>query len=81
MCDTSPIDGGYICTCPPGYKGVDCTQDIDECQEGLPCEHNGTCVNTPGSFRFVERGVLVLREYFYVFKSNENLNPFALVKC
>lgn len=52
MCDTSPIDGGFICTCPTGYTGVDCTQDIDECKEGLPCEHNGTCVNVPGSFRY-----------------------------
>ncbi|KPM08515.1 EGF domain containing protein [Sarcoptes scabiei] len=27
-------------------------QDIDECHDrGSPCEHGGTCVNTPGSYR------------------------------
>ena len=51
ICDTSPIDGTYMCSCPPGFKGVDCTEDIDECEAGSPCEHDGLCVNTPGSFR------------------------------
>jgi Notch-like protein len=41
-----------MCSCPLGFKGIDCTQDIDECREsGSPCEHGGTCVNTPGSFK------------------------------
>lgn len=35
ICDTSPIDGTYICSCPSGFKGVDCTQDVDECEEGM----------------------------------------------
>ncbi|GIY72356.1 neurogenic locus notch homolog protein 2 [Caerostris extrusa] len=34
MCDTSPIDGTYICSCPNGFKGTDCTEDVDECEEG-----------------------------------------------
>ncbi|XP_017479439.1 PREDICTED: neurogenic locus Notch protein-like, partial [Rhagoletis zephyria] len=52
ICDTSPLDGTYVCSCPTGYKGTDCTLDIDECQDsGSPCEHGGTCVNTPGSFK------------------------------
>ncbi|RWS31869.1 neurogenic locus Notch protein-like protein, partial [Leptotrombidium deliense] len=52
ICDTSVVDGTYICSCPQGFKGVDCTDDINECEIGeSPCEHGGTCVNTPGSFR------------------------------
>lgn len=52
VCDTSPVDGTYICSCPSGFKGIDCTEDIDECHDsGSPCEHGGTCVNIPGSFR------------------------------
>lgn len=38
ICDTSPIDGTYICSCPSGFKGVDCTQDVDECEEGMYLE-------------------------------------------
>lgn len=46
------MDGTYVCSCPAGYKGTDCMQDIDECHDsGSPCEHGGTCVNTPGSYR------------------------------
>jgi len=50
-CDTSPIDGRAICTCPSGFTGPDCSTDNDECAAGSPCEHGGSCVNTPGSFR------------------------------
>ncbi|KAL2718628.1 NOTCH protein, partial [Vespula squamosa] len=49
-CDTSPINGSFTCSCATGYKGVDCSEDIDECEQGSPCEHDGICVNTPGSF-------------------------------
>ncbi|KAG9510069.1 Neurogenic locus notch-like protein 2 [Fragariocoptes setiger] len=51
-CDTSPIDGTALCTCPAGFTGSDCSRDLDECSEaGNPCEHGGTCVNLPGSFK------------------------------
>ncbi|KOC63776.1 Neurogenic locus Notch protein, partial [Habropoda laboriosa] len=50
ICDTSPINGSFTCSCATGYKGVDCSEDIDECEQGSPCEHDGICVNTPGSF-------------------------------
>ncbi|GJQ88084.1 hypothetical protein Trydic_g13096 [Trypoxylus dichotomus] len=50
ICDTSPINGSYTCSCASGYKGIDCSEDIDECEQGSPCEHDGICVNTPGSF-------------------------------
>uniref|UniRef100_A0A8C5ILB4 Neurogenic locus notch homolog protein 2 n=1 Tax=Junco hyemalis TaxID=40217 RepID=A0A8C5ILB4_JUNHY len=51
LCDTNPVNGNYICTCPQGHKGADCTEDVDECAMGdNPCEHAGKCVNTEGSF-------------------------------
>jgi len=50
-CDTNPVDGRHTCTCLPGFNGTNCAQDIDECAQGSPCEHGGTCVNTVGSFK------------------------------
>jgi len=34
ICETSPIDGSYQCSCPAGFKGANCTDDINECAEG-----------------------------------------------
>uniref|UniRef100_A0A8C5KFS9 Notch 3 n=1 Tax=Jaculus jaculus TaxID=51337 RepID=A0A8C5KFS9_JACJA len=51
ICDTNPVNGRAICTCPPGFTGGACDQDVDECSIGAnPCEHLGRCVNTQGSF-------------------------------
>ncbi|XP_032993593.1 neurogenic locus notch homolog protein 1 isoform X2 [Lacerta agilis] len=50
-CDTNPVTGKAICTCPSGYMGPACNQDVDECSLGAnPCEHAGKCLNTEGSF-------------------------------
>lgn len=35
ICDTSPINGSFTCSCATGYKGLDCSEDIDECTQGL----------------------------------------------
>lgn len=35
ICDTSPINGSYTCSCASGYKGVDCSEDINECEQGM----------------------------------------------
>ena len=32
-----------------GYEGITCSQDVDECAQGTPC-NNGTCRNSLGSF-------------------------------
>uniref|UniRef100_A0A8C3TG60 Neurogenic locus notch homolog protein 1 n=1 Tax=Chelydra serpentina TaxID=8475 RepID=A0A8C3TG60_CHESE len=46
-CDTNPVNGKAICTCPSGYTGP--------LWFGLkipnPCEHAGKCINTQGSFQ------------------------------
>lgn len=34
ICDTSPVNGSFACSCATGYKGVDCSEDIDECEQG-----------------------------------------------
>lgn len=35
MCDTNPVNGRAICTCPPGFTGGACDQDVDECSIGM----------------------------------------------
>uniref|UniRef100_A0A669B461 Neurogenic locus notch homolog protein 1 n=1 Tax=Oreochromis niloticus TaxID=8128 RepID=A0A669B461_ORENI len=51
-CDTNPVTGNHFCTCPSGYVGASCDQDVDECSLGSnPCEHAGKCINTRGSFQ------------------------------
>lgn len=45
----SPQKQVFICTCPAGFTGTLCEDDIDECEVN-PCENKGTCVNTPGGF-------------------------------
>ncbi|OWF45684.1 Fibropellin-1 [Mizuhopecten yessoensis] len=38
--------------CTGGWKGDNCTQDINECS-GVPCQNNGTCVNSEGGFHCI----------------------------
>ncbi|KAI8515710.1 hypothetical protein Bbelb_065230 [Branchiostoma belcheri] len=63
-CASSPCRNGgtcrnlvpwYRCDCAPGWKGVNCETDVDECVinggQG-PCDPNyGICRNSPGSYR------------------------------
>ncbi|XP_019617274.1 PREDICTED: uncharacterized protein LOC109464676 [Branchiostoma belcheri] len=39
----TPSPAGRNCSCAPGYKGVDCGQDCDECSEQC---NSGMCVNS-----------------------------------
>ncbi|CAJ1065064.1 protocadherin Fat 4 isoform X1 [Xyrichtys novacula] len=45
----SPQKEVFNCTCPAGFAGTLCEADVDECEVN-PCENEGTCVNTAGSF-------------------------------
>ncbi|XP_059186388.1 protocadherin Fat 4-like [Centropristis striata] len=45
----SPQKEVFNCTCPAGFTGTLCEDDIDECEVNL-CENESTCVNTVGSF-------------------------------
>ncbi|XP_030062607.1 protein crumbs homolog 1 [Microcaecilia unicolor] len=40
---------GYVCQCQPGFTGVHCDQDVDECYMN-PCQNGGTCENVPGYY-------------------------------
>ncbi|KAL3989912.1 EGF-like domain family protein [Acanthocheilonema viteae] len=51
VCEPDTSSGKYTCECPKGYTGDDCSDDINECNQGhAVCYNGGTCVNTPGSF-------------------------------
>ncbi|XP_069390596.1 protocadherin Fat 4 isoform X2 [Paralichthys olivaceus] len=45
----SPQKEVFNCTCPAGFTGTLCEDDIDECEVKF-CQNDGTCVNTAGSF-------------------------------
>jgi hypothetical protein len=61
VCPTPCDNGGECsgpgtCSCPPGFTGPHCQQDIDECTANnnnksmplAPCGPDGVCVNMPG---------------------------------
>ncbi|XP_078617279.1 uncharacterized protein LOC144885271 [Branchiostoma floridae x Branchiostoma japonicum] len=43
-------DGGYKCTCSPGWTGQNCQQDINECAMRNICQH-GSCENNNGGYK------------------------------
>lgn len=53
-CTTDPTEAIAVCSsCPDGYTGPHCYDDIDECNAEhtiSPCAHGGQCINTQGSF-------------------------------
>lgn len=40
---------GYICNCNPGWEGVTCNQNINECSSN-PCQNGGTCTDLVNGF-------------------------------
>ncbi|KAL1377976.1 hypothetical protein pipiens_015894 [Culex pipiens pipiens] len=52
-CRSSCRNGGRCtapdtCTCPAGFTGPQCAEDINECKRHKPCDQ--TCYNTEGSY-------------------------------
>lgn len=43
-----PVGTSYVCHCPPGYTGVDCSVDL--CGSGTVCGELGTCVPTESGY-------------------------------
>ncbi|KAM8801622.1 protein crumbs homolog 2 [Rhynchonycteris naso] len=41
---------GFLCRCPPGFEGDNCSVDVDECASG-PCLSGGRCQDLPNGFR------------------------------
>ncbi|XP_006892687.1 PREDICTED: protein crumbs homolog 2 [Elephantulus edwardii] len=41
---------GFLCRCPSGFEGDDCSVDVDECAS-KPCMNGGRCQNLPNSFK------------------------------
>lgn len=35
----------------PGWTGIDCSEDIDECKTIHPCHAARACVNLPGTYK------------------------------
>ncbi|KAJ8878168.1 hypothetical protein PR048_022635 [Dryococelus australis] len=78
ICDTSPINGSYTCSCASGYKGVDCSEDIDECEQDitlrkiifdncrhfeLPAIHTKACVMSSHDYRCSGYEMAALQEH------------------
>ncbi|XP_004375704.1 protein crumbs homolog 2 [Trichechus manatus latirostris] len=41
---------GFLCRCPPGFEGDDCSVDVDECAS-QPCIAGGRCQDLPNGFK------------------------------
>ena len=35
--------GSYLCECAPGYTGVNCEVNIDDCAGNTQCQNGSTC--------------------------------------
>ncbi|TNN74438.1 EGF-like repeat and discoidin I-like domain-containing protein 3 [Liparis tanakae] len=40
---------GYVCKCPPGFSGVHCQHNINECERD-PCKNGGICTDLVANY-------------------------------
>ncbi|KAG5868452.1 hypothetical protein JTB14_037841 [Gonioctena quinquepunctata] len=65
-CTSNPCHNGgtcqdmfndFICQCPQGWEGPDCSVDVNECSRfagtDLGCQNGATCVNKPGTYECI----------------------------
>ncbi|KAK2179760.1 hypothetical protein NP493_474g05020 [Ridgeia piscesae] len=51
VCHQGETGPDYNCTCLQGWRGKNCSEDINECTELTPCQNNATCTNSDGSYK------------------------------
>ena len=39
------IDSDYVCYCMPGFEGVNCEKNQDDCADNNQCQPNGRCID------------------------------------
>ncbi|KAM4718445.1 cubilin [Anableps anableps] len=49
QCMSTTSASGYICNCNPGWQGLHCDQNINECSSN-PCQNGGTCTDGINGF-------------------------------
>ncbi|KPP62851.1 EGF-like repeat and discoidin I-like domain-containing protein 3-like [Scleropages formosus] len=40
---------GYVCNCPPGFNGIHCQHNINECERN-PCKNGGICTDLVANY-------------------------------
>lgn len=40
----------FLSQCVPGYHGVNCSKEINECQS-QPCQNGGTCIDLINTYK------------------------------
>ncbi|XP_047205867.1 cubilin [Girardinichthys multiradiatus] len=49
QCTSTTSASGYLCNCNPGWQGLHCDQNINECSSN-PCHNGGTCTDGINGF-------------------------------